>query len=83
MSMKHRWYTLSDKSWNSIDFSVSENTDQKGKALAVLQFYTTENGDNETIGNMYIDENKLDSFIKDLQKVKRQMTKANKLVNKD
>ncbi|QHJ83336.1 MAG: hypothetical protein [Bacteriophage sp.] len=78
MANNQKWHSLSDDSWHSIDFAISENTDGKNKAMAVFQMYSTEHGDNEMIGNIYIDEHKLDRFIKDLKKAQRQLIKENK-----
>jgi hypothetical protein len=73
MSNKHKWYTVTDKGWYSIDFAISENTNEKDEPLIAMQIYSTEKGDNEMIGNIYLDEESLAKMIKDLNKVKRRM----------
>lgn len=77
--VRQEWFTLFDDSWYSVDFAISGNISEDGKALACFQLYSTESGDNESVGNIYVTEDKITQLIKDLTKVKRSMQKFNKL----
>lgn len=72
MCLKQKWYTVTDGGWCSIDFAISENKSENNKPMLAMQIYSTEYGDNDMIGNIYIEEDSLDELIKNLINVKKQ-----------
>ena len=78
------WKTLdSGGDYTTIDFSVSENLDEEGNPLAVLQIYHSqlENKEDQELGGViYLKEEQLFELIQNLISTHLEMDKVNKLL---